>query len=101
MDFAVPVDHTVKLKENGKRDKYLDLARELKTMDHESDGDTNGNWYARNNPHRLSEETGRIRYERTSGDPPDYIIIKISQNTEKSPGDLKIFTVTRTPVKVY
>ena len=29
MDFAVPVDHRVKLKEWEKRDKYLDLAREL------------------------------------------------------------------------
>ena len=30
MDFAVPADHKVKLKESEKRDKYLDLARELK-----------------------------------------------------------------------
>ena len=29
MDFAVPADHRVKLKENEK-DKYLDLGRELK-----------------------------------------------------------------------
>ena len=32
VDFAVPVDHWVKLKENEKRDKYLDLAREPKTL---------------------------------------------------------------------
>ena len=30
VDFAVPADHRRKLKENEKRDKYLDLARELK-----------------------------------------------------------------------
>ena len=30
MDFAVPVDHRVKLKESEKKDKYHDLARELK-----------------------------------------------------------------------
>ena len=30
MDFAVPADHRVKLKENEKKVKYLDLARELK-----------------------------------------------------------------------
>ena len=30
VDFAVPADHRVKLKENEKMDKYLDLARELK-----------------------------------------------------------------------
>ena len=31
MDFAVPADHRVKLKEY-KRDKYLNLARELKKL---------------------------------------------------------------------
>ena len=30
VDFAVPADHRVKLKESEKSDKYLDLARELK-----------------------------------------------------------------------
>ena len=32
VDFDVPVDHRVKLKESEKRDKYLDLARELKKL---------------------------------------------------------------------
>ena len=40
VDFAVPVDHRVKLKESEK-----DIARELKkTVEHESDSDTNFNW---------------------------------------------------------
>ena len=44
VDFAVPADHS-KLKGSKKKDKYLDLARELKkTVEHESDGDTNCNW---------------------------------------------------------
>ncbi len=30
MDFAVPAYHRVKLKESEKKDKYLDLAREVK-----------------------------------------------------------------------
>ena len=30
VDFAVPADHRIKLKEWEKRDKYLDFARELK-----------------------------------------------------------------------
>ena len=30
VDFAIPTDHKIKLKECEKRDKYLDLARELK-----------------------------------------------------------------------
>ena len=32
VDFAVPADHRIKLKECEKRDKYLDLARELKKI---------------------------------------------------------------------
>ena len=32
VDFAVPADHRIKLKESEKRDKYLDLARELKKL---------------------------------------------------------------------
>ena len=32
MDFAVRADHRVKLKENEKKDKYLDLAWELKKL---------------------------------------------------------------------
>ena len=30
MDYVVPADHRIKLKECKKKDKYLDLARELK-----------------------------------------------------------------------
>ena len=32
MDFVVPADHELKLKENEKRDKYQDFARELKQI---------------------------------------------------------------------
>ena len=32
VDFVVPADHRIKLKECEKRDKYLDLARELKKL---------------------------------------------------------------------
>ena len=32
VDFAIPADHRIKLKEYEKRDKYLDLARELKKL---------------------------------------------------------------------
>ena len=44
MDFAVPADHRIKLKECEKN-KYLDLAKELKkTMEHEGDNYTNCDW---------------------------------------------------------
>ena len=32
VDFALPADHIVKLKESEKKYKYLDLARELKKL---------------------------------------------------------------------
>ena len=32
VDFAVPVDHRIKLKECEKKEKYLDLAKELKRL---------------------------------------------------------------------
>ena len=34
-----------------------------------------------------------------SRDHPNYSIIEISQNTEKSPGDLRRLVVTQTPAK--
>ena len=33
MDFSVPDNHRVKIKENEKRDKYLDLTRVLKSYE--------------------------------------------------------------------
>ena len=45
VDFAFLADHRIKLKECEKRDKYLDLARELKkTIEHEGDNYTNCDW---------------------------------------------------------
>ena len=50
MDFAVPADYRIKLTESEKKDKFLDLAKELKkTMEHESDDYTNRDccfWYS-------------------------------------------------------
>ena len=48
---------------------------------------------------RLGKGTRRIEIQETSGGHPDYCIIKISQNTEKSPGDLKKLAITQTPMK--
>ena len=39
------VEHKIKLRESEKKDKYLDLAWELKkTMEHEGDNYTNCDW---------------------------------------------------------
>ena len=52
VDFAIPADHRVKIKESKNREKYLDLARELKkkATKHESDSDINWTWCAWDNP---------------------------------------------------
>ena len=72
MDFAVPADHRVKLKESQKKDRYLDLVRELKkTMEHEIGGNTNYNcssWYSHQ---RIGTRTGGLGNKRTSGDHPN------------------------------
>ena len=46
VDFAIPANHRMKLKEREKKDKYLDLAGELKkTMEHEGDNYTISDCY--------------------------------------------------------
>ena len=36
-------------------------------MEHEGDSDTNCDWGARINPHRIDKGTGRLRNKKTSG----------------------------------
>ena len=60
VDFSVSADHKVELKENEKKDKYVDLARALKNMEHESDGDTNWNWCYWYSQQRIGTETGGL-----------------------------------------
>ena len=46
VDFAVPADHKLKLKECEKKYKYLLLAKEMKkTMEHAGDNCTNRDWF--------------------------------------------------------
>ena len=44
----------------------------------------------------LGTGTGRLGNKWTSIDHPNYSIIKIGQNTEKSPGDLRRIAITQT-----
>ena len=75
VDFAVPADHKVRLKESEKRDKYLDLAREQKkTMKHESDNDTNwGAWHS---------------HQKTCGDHSFLRWARILRGVQETLGDL-------------
>ena len=51
--------------------------------------DTNCNWCSWFSLQRIGTDTGGIGNKRTSGNHPNYSIIEIDQNTEKSPGDLR------------
>ena len=96
MDYAVPADHRVKLKESEKRDKYLDLASELnKTMENENDGDTDCNWRARYSHQKIDTETGGLGNKRTSCDHQNYSIVEIDQNSKNNQGDLRRLAVTQ------
>ena len=68
-------------------------------MKHESDGDTNYGWCTCDNPKKIDTRTGRIGNKRTSSDHSDYSIIKISQNTEKGPGDSGRIAASQNPVR--
>ena len=100
VDFAVPADHRIKLKECEKKDKYLDLARKLKKM---------WNMQVTIIPIVISafgiviigvaKGTRGLGSWRTSGDHPNDSIVENGQNTKKSPGYLRGLAVTQTPVK--
>ena len=47
-------------------------------MEHESDGDTNCNWCAQNDPKSLGKRAGRVTNRMTNRDHPNYSIDKIS-----------------------
>ena len=100
--LAVPADHWVKLKVGENKDKYLDRSRELKkNLENEGDSNTNFNWRARYSQQRVDKGIGGVRNKKTSEDHPNDSIIKNSQNTKKSPGDLRRLAVTHTPVRNY
>ena len=100
VDFAVPADQRVKLKENETKEKYLNLAKELKKyMEHEGNNDTNRDWCFWYSHQKIIKGTGELGNKRTSRDHPNYYIMENGQDTEKSPGDLRRLVVTQIPVK--
>ena len=69
-----------------------------KTVKHVSDGYTNCNWCFRYSHQILVKRTIGLENKRTRGDNPNYSIVEIGQNSEKSSEDLKKL-VTQPPVK--
>ena len=90
-NFAVPADHRVKLKESKKKDKYQDLARELKKL---------WNMKVTVIPIAIGAFStvtkGLIKglEDLEIRGQVEISIIEINQNTEKSPGDLRRLAVT-------
>ena len=99
--IAVPVDQRVKLRESEKRDKYLDIAFELKIVEHESDGDTNCNSRTRHGHQRIGTGTIGLVDKWTSIGHSNDRIVEMGQNTKKSSEDLKRLAVTQTSVENY
>ena len=100
VDFAVPANHRIKLKECEKKDKYLDLARKLKKK--------LWNMQVSIIP-IVIRAFGTVTKGLLKGlddlevggrvDPSINYIIENGQSTEKSPGVLRRLAVTQTPVK--
>ena len=88
MVFTVPVGQRVKLKESEKKDKYLYLCKGTEeALEHENDSDAYCSWCTRYGHKRIGNKS-------TSGDHLKYSTVKIGQNTETSPGDLRRLVVT-------
>ena len=102
LDFAVPANHGIKLEKSEKKGKYLDFAWELKkttTMEHDGDNYTNPDWCFCYSHQRNIKGTGGLGRWSRRGDHPNCSIFGKVQNTEKSPGDLRILAVTQISVK--
>ena len=104
VDFPVPVYHRINLKQCEKKDKYLDLARELKklwNMKVTIVPIVIGAFFKSTNNERIIKKPGKLGRWRTGRDYPNDSIIKIGQNPETCRGDLRRLAVTQTPVKIH
>ena len=62
-------------------------------------GDTICSWCTWNDPQRIGTGTGKLRNQSICRNHRDYTILKIGQNAENIPGDLRRLDVTQSPVK--
>ena len=85
MNFAIPSDHRVKLKESEQKDKYIDLASELKNKCGTGNDDYNNcNLCGIGTESvRFGNKTIRFWNNETSKNHPNYSITENDQNTEK------------------
>ena len=57
-------------------------------MEHEGDHDANCNWCSLNDPQRLGKGSGGVGNRKKDEDHADNSIVKIYQNTRKSPEEI-------------
>ena len=70
-------------------------------MEHDCDGDTSCNWCTWNDRHRFRKRFETIGNQWKNREHPNYSIIKIGQNIEKSPVDLRRLALPQTPGKKH
>ena len=75
--------------------------RTKKATEHEGDGDTNCHWQTWNVLQKIGQWAGRTGNRRRNRDDSNYSVVKIYQNTEKSPGDLRRFAIPSIPGKYH
>ena len=78
MDFVILVDHWLKIKENKKMTQVLrPCQRTEKAVEHEGDGDTNGDWSTWNGPQKIGKRTVKFQNQRSNQNYPDNGIVEI------------------------
>ena len=85
--------------ENQRKRKDWPRQRTKKDVEHEVDGGTSCNWCTWSGQQNLGKGTGRVGNDKINGDHPNYCIVVIGKNIEKSPGDLRLLAITHTLVK--
>ena len=89
MDFAVPASHSLKIKESEKRDKYLDLVRELRKLRNMRVTVIPIITGALGTVNKcLEKRTEGVLNQPTNRDHLDYSIVEIGQNIEKCPEEI-------------
>ena len=96
--FALLADLRVKLQKVKRSISILTMVGNRKNCELESDDYSNFKWCSWYSHRRVGTGIGGLGNKMTNEDHPNYCIIEIGKNTEKSPGDMRRLGVTQTPV---
>ena len=90
MDSVLPGKLRVKIKDNEKRDKYLDPVKEVKkAAGYENYSSTIFILDTQNRQQMFRNGAGRVGSQSMRRDYLNYSIVEVGQYTEESPGDLR------------